>query len=429
MIPFVNANEIVFCFTLLVYLLTLFLGSIIFAMSISYKLKIYYILPEVIISLLSISLFCHFADAIRIRYLGANIEEFTGSLCFMPLWSVILIGIILLISIILILILIVKKRLSSLTAMSVKESLTKISSGVCFYDETGRILLSNKQIQDECYEITGKSLYDGLEFWNNISCGEVKNNIKVNKKNDIVILESVDKAICYKQIIHNLDNRKIYEITGNDITYELSLKKVLEERNEDLKIMNLRLKKYGEIVSEIAKEKEVLKAKVNVHSNLGSLILRTKKSLAQESYDKDELINDWKDIMNLIFASTDEISKFDEVNKTAISLGVKVFYYGNKPPQNSNAYNIFASCIFESLINTARHADGNELYVKMSESVINYELVISNNGKKPTGEIKEGGGLSSIRTMTVNANGQMQITSKPKFTITILIPKEVNDAK
>lgn len=123
MTPFVYSNEVLFCFTMIAYLLVALVGTVCFAMSVFYKLKPQYVLPELIVSATAVALFCYLSDAVRIRYFGDDPKDFVGSPCFMPTWSVILIVVFLLAVVIFWLVLVVKKRLSSLTAMSVKEAI------------------------------------------------------------------------------------------------------------------------------------------------------------------------------------------------------------------------------------------------------------------------------------------------------------------
>ena len=425
MTPLVYANETVFCFTMIAYLLAAIVGIVCFAMSVSYKLKPQYVLPEIIVSAASVLFFCYLSDGIRIRYLGANPSDFSGSPCFMPLWSVILIAAILIAFVVLWLVLVVKKRLSSLTAMSVKEAIAELPVGLCFYDETGRILLLNEQVANDCKELTGEPLYDGNAFWSSVSEGKVIGDVTVTQSGGSLIVERADGRVTLcKRIVHDINGKTVYELCGTDVSREFALKKEIEQKNENLRKMNLRLRKYGEIVAEVTREKEILGARIKVHSNLGSLILRTKKALTQGEYDRASLISEWNDILSLIFAPDDEQDKFAEADKTAASVGVRIFYDGKRPKKCTQAEKIFANAVFECVTNTARHADGTELYVGMTESDTEYAVTLSNNGKQPEQEIKEGGGLSSLRRVAENAGGRMTITSVPKFSLTITVPKE-----
>ena len=425
MTPLVYANETVFCFTMIAYLLAAIVGIVCLAMSVSYKLKPQYVLPEIIVSLATVLLFCYLSDGIRIRYLGANPSDFSGSPCFMPLWSVILIAAILIALVVFWLVLVVKKRLSSLTAMSVKEAIAELPVGLCFYDETGRILLLNEQVANDCKELTNEPLYDGNAFWSGVSEGKAIGDVTVTQGDGSLIVERADGRVTLsKRIVHDTNGKTVYELCGTDVSREFALKKEIEQKNENLRKMNLRLRKYGEIVAEVTREKEVLGARIKVHSNLGSLILRTKKALTQGEYDRASLISEWNDILSLIFAPDDEQDKFAEADKTAASVGVRIFYDGKRPKKGTQAEKIFAGAVFECVTNTARHADGTELYVGMTESDAEYAITLTNNGKQPEQEIKEGGGLSSLRRVAENAGGQMTITSVPKFSLTITVPKE-----
>lgn len=425
MTPLVYANEIVFCFTMSAYLLAAIVGIVCFAMSVSYKLKPQYVLPEIIVSAASVLLFCYLSDAVQIRYFGANPSDFSGSPCFMPLWSVVLIAAILFALVVLWLVLVIKKRLSSLTAMSVKEAIAELPVGLCFYDETGRLLLLNEQVANDCKELTGMPLYDGNAFWYSVAEGKVADGITVTQSEGSLIVERADGRVTLcKRIVHDINGKAIYELCGTDISHEFALKKKIEQKNENLRKMNLRLRKYGGIVAEVTREKEVLGARIKVHGNLGSLILRTKKALAQGEFDRALLISEWNDILSLIFAPDDEQDKFAEADRTAASVGVRIFYDGKRPKKGTQAEKIFAGAVFECVTNTARHADGTELYVTMTESDTEYAVTLTNNGNLPDSEVKEGGGLSSLRTMAENAGGQMTITSVPKFSLTITVPKE-----
>lgn len=333
MTPLVYSGETAFCLTMIIYLFAAFVGAVCFAMSLSYRLKLQFVLPEVGVSAAALMLFCVFADGIAIRRFGADPGEYAGSPCFMPLWSVVLIGLTLFTLAAAWLVLVVKKRLSGLTAMSVKEAIAALPTALCFYDETGRLLLLNDRIERDCREITGEPLYDGNAFWAAIS-GEEKNGIGITRSEGSVIVENRDgRAVCYKRIAHDFGGKTVYELSGTDISREFALKKETEQKNENLRKMNLRLRKYGEIVAEVTKERETLAARVKVHANLGSLILRTKKSLARGETDRETLVSEWNDVTSLIFASGEEEDKFAGSGQNGFERGRAHFLRRKTPPK------------------------------------------------------------------------------------------------
>ena len=421
---FVDCKEIVFRGTFILLLVAAFVGVVCFAISLSYRLRGRYIVPELFGTIGAVLTFCFLADGIRIRDFGENRSDFPGSICFWPAWCVGLIALLLLASVGVCLALVIKQRLSGLTAMSVKDAISVLPAGLCFYDETGRLLLLNDQIDGECREITGMPLLDGAAFWSAMCGGKAVDGIVCRREGDSVLVEKSDgRASCYKRIPHRLDGKTIYELSGSDISREFALKKKVEAQNEELRKMNGRLRQYGETVTEVTKERETLAARVKVHDGMGALILKTKKALSERGGDQEALIREWNGIVSLIYGPETEEDRFTEAERTAESVGVKILYTGVRPPKASDAEKLLVNAVFECVTNTARHADGDELYVQVTDDGEHYVAKLTNNGKTPEAEIQEGGGLSSLRTGVEMAGGSMRAESFPRFLLTVMIPK------
>lgn len=118
------------------------------------------------------------------------------------------------------------------------------------------------------------------------------------------------------------------------------------------------------------------------------------------------------------------MDKFEEAYKTAREIGVSIHYEGKRPPVGSSAERIFGQALFECAINAARHADGDLLEAKEKEGPHEYFLTIKTNGKCPSSNIKEGGGLSSLRVMAENSGGKMNVSISEGFSLSLTVPKE-----
>lgn len=431
MISFVYTNETVFCLTMTAYLFSAILATICFSMGISYRLKPQYVFPELSFAIISISFFCYLTDGIKIRYFKEKPDDFIGSACFWPSWIIILIAIGLSALTILWIVLIVKKRISSITAMSVKEAVSELPKGLCFYDDTGRLLLINTRIEEDVEKLTDESLYDGNDFWSAIKENILSNGTSTKQSNNLYIVHQNDGIVMqFRKIDHSFDGKRVYELSATDITLEHSVKKEIEDKNEKLKKLNMRLREYSKTVTQVIKEKEILAARIRVHNQLGSLILQTEKELMQKDPDHDSLISSWNELLSMLFLPMDESQDpFAQAEKTAADIGVNIKYEGDYPKKRSMAEKIFASAIFECATNTVRHADGTELYVTMRNDKGYNSIEIRNNGNIPKREIKEGGGLSSLRKMSENAGGTMSIQTIPSFSLMINIPKEPHDER
>ena len=76
----------------------------------------------------------------------------------------------------------------------------------------------------------------------------------------------------------------------------------------------------------------------------------------------------------------------------------------------------------EALTNAVRHAGADELSIKLYESENKLEITFTNNGRRPAGEITEGGGLEALRLRLEEAGGSMKISARPYFVLNITLP-------
>ena len=116
----------------------------------------------------------------------------------------------------------------------------------------------------------------------------------------------------------------------------------------------------------------------------------------------------------------------DEVKRTAQQLGVAVKIDGYLP-RDTVAEELTVAAAKECVTNCIKHADGNEVYIRIAQRGERYDVTITNNGKIPTEPIKEGSGLSTLRRSIESSGGEMHISHNPRFALLITIPaKEVS---
>ena len=161
-------------------------------------------------------------------------------------------------------------------------------------------------------------------------------------------------------------------------------------------------------------------ARAALHNQLGQVLLMGRHYLKHPD-DTDA---------NLVYITTTQMNSFllgeykepaDEQNDLLTevlwitqSIGVTVDINDSLPEQAS-ARTILAHAIQECAANTVKHAGGDRLNVTLGEN----EIVITNNGKPPKGEIAESGGLLSLRRSVEEAGGTMTTQSRPLFCLTI----------
>lgn len=98
----------------------------------------------------------------------------------------------------------------------------------------------------------------------------------------------------------------------------------------------------------------------------------------------------------------------------ADTIGVTVKVKG-EPPADKSFRELVARAVHECSVNLVKHAGGDTLFVSFSNGTATF----TNNGKPPAGEIVESGGLLSLRKLTEGKDGEMILTSSPRFELTI----------
>ncbi len=311
-----------------------------------------------------------------------------------------------------------------LTAQSFQEAFDMVSTGVCFYDKNGIIRLVNKEMYSLAQLMNHDSSLDGKQFFLDIK----KNGLQSNSIDEShTIVKYPDKVILYKNSTHTLNRNLFYEISANDITENYLLKSMLEKKNQELIKISQRLVEYGNKINETIHDEEVLQAKIKIHDQMGKLLLMTKRRLSTtiNREEKKELIQIWENEISAFSTIKEEPKKSElEVFQSACKLvDVALKYEGTILPQGSKCEKLLIQAMHECLTNLVKHANGKMMFVKTSDEGYDYYIEITNDGFKPKTEIKEGGGLSSLRQTIEKEGGTMKVISQPEFKLEVWLLK------
>ena len=88
-------------------------------------------------------------------------------------------------------------------------------------------------------------------------------------------------------------------------------------------------------------------------------------------------------------------------------------------PEAGELRDIMASAVNECATNTKKHADGDILIVTTEEKDDEITFILTGNGESVEKDIRETGGLASLRTLVENSGGTMEIKAEDAFTVTI----------
>lgn len=323
-------------------------------------------------------------------------------------------------------IVLIRNRKNTISKRSIKEAFDDLPCGICFYEANGVTRLVNSKRNDFSIRITGEYLLNGKKFISILTDENIKRNSLSHQEEEEYIISLDDHVYSFRRREHQLSDKSLYEIIATDITRKHQLSRELHKKNKELSSFNKRMREYGETIEELTIEKETLSAKRNIHDKLGKLLILSRQSLDKDrtEEEKEVLLSTWKNTL-IAFESMKENESndtYDELFKAAKDIGISVIFCGRRP-ESRKGKKIAAKAIIECMTNTIKHAKGNEVYVSFKERNRFIEIQITNNGEQPKEEIKEGGGLSSLRLLIEREGGSMKIISFPRFEMNITIEK------
>ena len=294
--------------------------------------------------------------------------------------------------------------------------------GICFADPNGRIILCNNRMRRLSFALCGHELHIKSDMENALSGPDRS----VTVKDDCYILP--DKTVWQfrtQNITVDSDDRW-QQITAHNVTELYNGYQKQEEINKELAEVNRKLRKMYARMEDDVKEKESLDLKVYIHDTIGRSLL-TIRDIIDSGEDTERKLEALQNAIGMLASNrVTSVSTMDEVKRTARQLDVAVKIDGYLP-RDTAAEELTVAAAKECVTNCIKHADGNEVYIRIAQRGERYDVTITNNGKIPTEPIKEGSGLSTLRRSIESSGGEMHISHNPRFALLITIPaKEIS---
>ena len=315
-----------------------------------------------------------------------------------------------------------------LTVNAVKEGLDTLPEGLCFYNEEGRVLLINGQMNRISWQLLGSEVLNGERFWHSLGEKNGKTTGMMSVPESHILIRTPDGKkwdICRE--ILNIRNHKIYELSACDVTRQYELNQELQKRNRQLSEVNARLRIYSREVEQTVSGQEILAARMQIHDNVGRSLLAFRSWLENpgDSHDREELLLFWKYTIDLLkneAAPVSESDSWEQLQRAAEALSVTIVKEGELPDGGIERQLLIAA-LYECLTNTVKHALGDKLYARIRSDEASVTAEITNNGIPPSEKIRESGGLKNLRCPVEEAGGSMAIQSMPYFMLRITLPK------
>ena len=314
-------------------------------------------------------------------------------------------------------------RKNTITRSSIKEGIDKISSGLCYFQNGGRVILANQRINMLCFQITGRDLQNAQSVWEQLCNGDPAPGAQRLESGHQPVFRLADGSVW---TFSCQEVEGFFQLNAADTTQIHAVTEELKKKNIELEALNLRLRKYGENVDELTREKERLETKSRIHGELGQALLASRRFLLGGSDAEMMPLEQWRGSIAMLRKEAEQKTEekpLEMLQRIAASTGISTEITGELPT-SENVQKLFVEAAAEALTNAISHAQAKTLYIDLEETEEAYRAAFRNDGIFPQGKITEGGGLGSLRKKVEREGGTMEITASPDFILSVLLPKK-----
>lgn len=310
-----------------------------------------------------------------------------------------------------------RRRRTELSANAIKQAFDDLPTGICFADETDRVILINRTMGELGAVLTGSYPQTTRELRNALrdplpGCGVVR------LEHDPPLCRFPDGRVWRFQVTALEGMEGVTQTLAQDVTalYEGNVR--LRKDNAELRRVIVKLRQMFQRLSERVREQETLELKMRIHNNIGtSLIAISEMMNGGGEGDMEHQLAVLKDAISY-FSNDFPAARgtFEEARRKAAEMHVALELEGYIP-RNPDMERLIAAAARECVTNCVNHAGGDRVTVEVIERAGICRVTITNNGRVPEREITEGGGLSALRRSVEEAGGEMSVSHRPAFAL------------
>lgn len=192
-----------------------------------------------------------------------------------------------------------------LSNMSVKYAVDALPTGICCYDEKGRVLLRNRTMESLHWAMAGSALLNGISYesmvFSPVQGEEMLRGfrlVKTGEKRLVLLPDGKVYEFSREELAdprRKKNGKKEYILTAAEVTQEYRQTQMLLDRQETVTELNRKLRAYNQEILSVITAKEVLNAKVKIHDELGATLLRIRKYLEHANAPETP---EWQDRKN-----------------------------------------------------------------------------------------------------------------------------------
>ena len=316
---------------------------------------------------------------------------------------------------------------TSISALSVKNAIDSLNTGIMFCEDDGFILLCNTRMNRLMSALTGKIQRNGRRFYELFTQGKINPDCETTwLEGQSVCLLPDGSAWMFTITELNIKKRKYMQLTATDISERWRLTAELQSQNEQLKQRGNELNETIANLHILSHERETQRAKMRAHDILAerlTVMLRAARSASAPDYATLRLLSrGLLDKLKDVQSAPSPQEELAILKQTFEPIGVEVHIDGQLPEDGAKA-RLVTDIAREAVTNAVRHALATNVFIHMDRFGGGLHLRITDNGIPPSGsEIKEGGGLGGMREKLKPLGGALYVAVQPRFMLSVDLP-------
>jgi len=312
---------------------------------------------------------------------------------------------------------------------SIREALDNMPMGLCFSSKTGILYLTNRSMYRMAKQLTGQNLTNMERFWNVLlEFGEINGNTKIeshfDKKDNYMVFKMNDGS--FLQVMREaimVEGEENIQTSVTDVSVQYRLLEETRLSNEELINQRKEIRLITERLIQSNHEEELLKHKIQIHNDMGQMILATGnvvKDSSAEMEDYRQLADSWLKLADRFAHMSDISDKGDakkllgEILDISEQIGCKVVFE-NPLPDAIMEEHLLRQLIREAIINGVKHGGADTVIIGFADNC----LYIKNNGRLPDGKVQLHGGLLNLSEGILSIGGSLEIDTETMFTLKI----------
>lgn len=325
-----------------------------------------------------------------------------------------------------------RRQAWQLDLRSIQEAVDSVDDGLMFADEKGRILLSNRIVEDLCMSLCHMPLNNAEAFWAGLKeAGSTEFITKVYTDNSFLFRFTGGNTWTLHREDFQIRGKNYSQFVALNITESDQVQRQIMARKGDLSKTADQLQQVKETIVRLRSEEAKVERGSSVFDSITAKMASLSKFFA-EHYALPAETFDYKRLAVLTSGLLEEMEHAPaqtpgEKLKLTVSafalLGIPITVEGSLP-EEEEASSVCVAAIREACINAVIHGNATAVTVKLEQKADGFFCSVSNNGAPLEETLKPGGGITGLRRLLFPLNGQLEIEREPVFSLTVKIPNK-----